>query len=112
MNRPIVQQLMSEQDRAQMKNPDRATVSRLTDLPNIGKAMAEDLELIGITHPAQLKGKNGLELWQSLCTISGERHDPCVIDVFMSVVDFMDGGEPQPWWAFTVARKALMEGPS
>jgi hypothetical protein len=35
-----------------MKNPDRKTVSRLEELPNIGKAMAADLRLIGI-EPSQ-----------------------------------------------------------
>jgi len=39
------------QQKKQMKNPDRETVSRLDELPNIGKAMADDLYLIGIDHP-------------------------------------------------------------
>ena len=40
-----------------------------------------------------------------LCAATGKRHDPCVIDVFMSAVHFMDGGEPLPWWSFTQERK-------
>lgn len=88
-----------------MKNPDRDTVSRLDALPNIGKAMAADLQLTGIDHPKQLIGKDPYTLYETLCEKTGRRHDPCVIDVFISVVHFMEGGEPLPWWAFTEERK-------
>ena len=88
-----------------MKNPDRETVSRLEDLPNVGKAMTSDLRLIGIEKPRELIGKDPFNLYAELCTRSGQRHDPCVIDVFMSVIHFMEGGEPLPWWSFTDERK-------
>ena len=88
-----------------MKNPDRKTVSRLEELPNIGRAMAADLRLIGIHRPADLIGKDPFKLYETLCTITGRRHDPCVIDVFMSVVRFMEGGDALPWWSFSEERK-------
>lgn len=88
-----------------MKNPDRKTVSRLEDLPNIGKAMADDLRLIGVDHPRKLIKKDPFILYDKLCRATGKRQDPCVIDVFMSVIRFMEGGEPQPWWSFTDERK-------
>ena len=88
-----------------MKNPDRETVSRLIELPNIGKAMTVALQLIGIDHPKKLIGKEPFELYEALCASSGKRHDPCVIDVFMSVISFMEGGDPLPWWSFTDERK-------
>ena len=88
-----------------MKNPDRKIVSRLVDLPNIGRAMAGHLQLIGIDHPKKLIGKEPFELYEALCVTSGKRLDPCVIDVFMSVTHFMEGGEPLPWWSFTDERK-------
>lgn len=91
-----------------MKNPDRATVSRLIDLPNIGKAIANDLQLIGIDHPRKLIGKDPYNLYKELCTVSGNLHDPCVIDVFISAVHFMEGGNPLPWWSFTNERKKHM----
>jgi len=91
-----------------MKNPDRKTVPRLEDLPNIGKAMVEDLRLIGIDHPKKLIGKDPFKLYEALCNKTGMRHDPCVIDVFMSAVHFMEGGGPLPWWSFTVRRKKLI----
>ena len=88
-----------------MKNPDRKTVSRLDALPNIGKAGMVDLMLIGIKHPQELIGQDAFVLYETLCQKTGTKHDPCVIDVFMSAIDFMQGGEPQPWWVFTEKRK-------
>ena len=75
-----------------MKSPNRQTVSKLTDLPNIGKAMARDLRLINIQHPKDLIGKDGYQLYDELCKVTGKKHDPCVIDVFLSVIHFMEGG--------------------
>jgi len=39
--------------------------------------------------------------------LAGCRHDPCVIDVFISVTSFMNGSDPEPWWAFTAERKSV-----
>ncbi len=94
-----------------MKNPDRKTVSRLEDLPNIGKAMAADLRLIGIDHPKKLIGKDPFKLYAKLCRTTGVRQDPCVIDVFMSAVNFMEGETPLPWWSFTDERKKRINLP-
>ena len=80
-------------------------MQKLVDLPNIGKAMAKDLQLIGIDHPKKLIGKDPFSLYEKLCIKTGQRHDPCVIDVFMSVVHFMEGEDPLPWWFFTETRK-------
>ena len=88
-----------------MKNPDRDRVSRLDTLPNIGKAIAADLHLIGIDHPNKLIGMEPYQMYEALCTATGKKQDPCVIDVFMSAVHFMEGGEPLPWWLFTQERK-------
>ncbi|MEZ4846858.1 MAG: helix-hairpin-helix domain-containing protein [Bdellovibrionota bacterium] len=79
----------------------------LEQIPNIGKACAEDLRLMGITKPSQLKGKNGLRLYDQLCRVTGVRHDPCMADTLMAAVDFMNGGKPKPWWAFTSERKKI-----
>ena len=83
----------------------RSKVKHLTDLPNIGKASAEDLRVLGIRRPEQLVGKCPFELYERLCRKTGVRHDPCVIDVFMSVTSFMDCAAARPWWAFTKNRK-------
>lgn len=84
---------------------DRSRLVTLTDLPNIGPACAHDLRLLGIHEPSQLVGQRPFEMYEKLCTKTGSRHDPCVIDVFMSVTRFMAGEEARPWWTYTQERK-------
>lgn len=50
-----------------MKSADPSSISKMTDLPNIGKAISADLEKIGLTHPKQLIGKDAYELHKLLC---------------------------------------------
>ncbi|MGB4858119.1 MAG: helix-hairpin-helix domain-containing protein [Dokdonella sp.] len=85
---------------------DRRQLNRLADLPNVGPAMVRDLQLIGIYRPDQLKRRCPLELYGALCVISGTRHDPCVLDVFMSITRFVNGAPPLPWWSYTAERKS------
>ena len=91
-----------------MKKTDRNSITRLEELPNIGKAIAEHLRIVDIHHPEDLKGKEALELYTELCSITGKRHDPCLLDVFMATVAFMEGGEQLPWWSFTAERKKFL----
>jgi hypothetical protein len=86
---------------------DRNRVVALTDLPNIGKAGAEDLALLGIREPSQLVGKCPFEMYEMLCEKTATHHDPCVIDVFISITRFMNGEEPRAWWNFTAERKQM-----
>lgn len=87
---------------------DRQRLHQLTDLPNIGKASAADLRLLGITAASQLAGKDAYRMFAQLCELTGQRHDPCVIDVFLSVIRFVEGEEAQAWWAFTEERKRTL----
>jgi hypothetical protein len=87
----------------------RERVKTLTDLPNIGRAMAEDLHLLGIDTPEQLKGRDPYVLYQELSIATGQRQDPCVLDTFISITRFMDGDDARPWWAYTAERKAAMQ---
>ena len=50
----------------QMKNPNRQTVTELTDLPNIGTAIASDLRLLNIHHPQDLISKDAYLLHNEL----------------------------------------------
>ncbi len=79
---------------------------RLEQLPNVGPALAADLRLIGIERPADLRGKDAWVLYRALCDKTGQRHDPCVLDTFMAVTDFMRGAPAAPWWKYTAERKA------
>jgi hypothetical protein len=83
----------------------RDQVHALTDLPNVGPAMARDLARLGITSPADVSGREPFALYQALCRETATRQDPCVLDVFMSVTAFMDGDDPRPWWHYTAERK-------
>lgn len=79
---------------------------RFTDIPNIGPAMAKDFGVLGLSDPADLAGRDPYALYDELCERTGVRHDPCVIDVFISAVRFMEGAPPLPWWHYTAERKA------
>jgi len=83
---------------------DRSHLIRLEQLPNVGRATAEDLRLIGIRKPADLIGKDPKALYDLLCAATSTRHDPCILDVFTSVVEYMEGAPVQPWWAYTTER--------
>ncbi len=94
-------------------NPDkviREQVTKLTDLPNIGPAMARDLMAIGIVAPDKLWGRSAHEMYETLCRVTGVRHDPCVLDVFLSITRFMEGNDPKPWWHYTRERKEYLNG--
>lgn len=91
---------------------DRARVKQLTDLPNVGKATADDLRLLGFHSPESLAGECPFEMYERLCQKTGHHHDPCVIDIFMSITYFMKGEPPCPWWEFTEARKNTLTGGS
>ncbi len=87
---------------------DRTRLRALTDLPNIGAACAEDLRRLGITRPEQLRAADPYALYEQLCIVRQQRIDPCMLDVFISITRFMDGGDAQPWWAYTAERKATL----
>ena len=85
---------------------ERNAVRTLTDLPNIGPSLAGDLRAIGIDVPDDLIGADPWVLYEALCVSSGQYQDPCVLDTFLSVTDFMAGQPPREWWAYTAQRKA------
>lgn len=89
-------------------NPRRCSrqrLARLTDLPNVGPAMAAALRSLGCETPADLVGRDPLELYRRLCRQRGCRQDPCVLDVFLSIERFLAGEEARPWWAFSQERR-------
>ena len=91
-----------------LKSPKAASADdcvRLEQLPNIGPALAANLRQLGIRHPQELRERDPLALYHSLCTVTGKRQDPCVLDTFMAAVDFMRGAAPTPWWRYTAQRK-------
>lgn len=83
----------------------RSQITRFEDIPNVGKATAADLVLLGYKDPGELVGQDPYVMFADLCARTGQRQDPCVIDVFISVVRYMEGGPPKKWWEFTAERK-------
>jgi len=86
----------------------RNELHSLEQLPNVGPSLAGDLRCVGVHRPGELRGKDPYALYRSLCRKTGTRHDPCVLDVFISAVRFMEGAPPLPWWHYTAERKRTL----
>jgi len=84
---------------------ERSQIRQLEQITNVGSATADDLRSIGISNPQQLVGQDPWVLYVRLCHTSHVLQDPCVLDGFMSVVEFMNGQPPKKWWEFTNERK-------
>jgi hypothetical protein len=80
--------------------------SPLTSIPNVGPAVARMLERLGIESLDDLAGRDPQELFDRLCALDGRPHDPCLLDTFVAVVTYADGGPARPWWEFSRERKA------
>jgi hypothetical protein len=83
----------------------RLRMTALEDLPNVGPAIAADFVRLGIRTPRELAGRDPYALYDELNRVTGTRHDPCVLDTFISAVRFMDGASARPWWKYTAERK-------
>jgi len=99
---------MTETKRKSKKTSSSRLPARLEDLMNVGKAVAGDLRLIGIKFPGELIGKDPYALYEKLCRKTKQRHDPCMIDTFISIVRFADGGIEKAWWNYTGERKSTL----
>jgi hypothetical protein len=89
---------------------DVAMTSTLTEIPNVGPAIARKLERVGVMALADLRGRDPDELFEQLCALDGRRHDPCLLDTFVAVVAYADGGPARPWWEYSRERKARARG--
>jgi Pathogenicity locus len=86
----------------------RIDINNLQDIPNIGKATEKNLNILGINKPNQLIGRDPYKMYNELCNVANQKYDPCLIDIFISAVKFMEGGSPKKWWEFTEERKIKM----
>ena len=84
---------------------NRTDINELNQIPNVGPATINYLNMLGIYKPFELIGKNPYTMFEKLCKISDQQIDPCLADVFISAVRFMEGGPPKKWWDFTQERK-------
>jgi len=95
-----------------VKSVSRAEVTDLQEIPNIGPSIAADLRRIGVSSPDDLLGNDPYEMYDELCRITGVRHDPCLLDVFIAATRFMAGEPAKSWWKYTPERKRTLAGRS
>jgi len=86
----------------------RLEIKHFQEIPNVGKATESDFITLGIYEPHQLIGNDPYQMFTDLCTLTNIKHDPCVIDVFLSAVRYMEGGPSKKWWKFTEERKLML----
>ena len=84
---------------------NRCEIKNLRDIPNVGMAMEKIFFTLGIDKPIELIGKDPYQMYTDLCRITQQRRDPCILDVFISAVRYMEGGPAKRWWEFTKERK-------
>ncbi len=82
---------------------------KLKELDGIGPKMLKDFELLGIANIDQLKKQSGRKMYDRLCELTGQRQDPCVLDVFVCAVaqakDPNLPAEQRNWWYWSRVRK-------
>lgn len=83
----------------------------LADLISVGPAILRDFELLGVRTVAQLARQNPRQLYQRLERSTGQRQDPCVLDVFHAAVaqarNLRLPAEKCQWWYWSRERKQL-----
>lgn len=86
------------------------TGRKLHDLISVGPAMLRDFELLEIRNIDALARQQPQQMYKRLCRITGERQDPCVLDVFSAAVaqarDPLLPPQQCQWWYWSRKRKA------
>lgn len=88
-----------------MKAKSAREVKKFKDISNVGPAMERDFVALGLKSPSDLASKDPYRLYQKMCQLTGQRQDPCVLDTYLAVVDFMKGAPARPWYSYTVFRQ-------
>lgn len=89
-----------------MKN--RQNITSFDDVPNVGPATIRYLNIIGINVPFELIGQDPIAMYFELCSVTNRLFDPCLADVFISAVRFMEGAPARNWWYYTKERKEIL----
>jgi hypothetical protein len=89
---------------------------RLEDLISVGPAMLRDFQLLGIRTVAQLACRNPQRMYNELCRLTGQRLDPCCLDVFQAAVAQARNPhlpvEQSLWWYWSRRRRSGGPSPS
>jgi hypothetical protein len=82
---------------------------KLRDLAGIGKSIEANLQSLGVMSVTDLAARDGDELYHALCSKTGTRQDPCVLDTFRcAVAQARDRRLPsvqRNWWWWSQQRK-------
>ena len=89
---------------------NREQYTRLEQIPKHWSFSSEGFEPYQPFLSTDLIGRNPYDMYEELCRKTGQRHDPCVIDAFISAVRFMEGEPKRPWWIYTSERKHRLTG--
>ncbi len=84
---------------------------KLSELHNVGPATLADFTVLDIASVEQLSECDPDILYRDLQIRTGQRHDPCVWDVFAATIHQARSGEAKNWWEFTALRKARTDFP-
>ena len=87
---------------------NRTDINDLKFIPNVGPATIRYLNILGIKKPFELIGQDPYSMFHELCQVTGKQFDPCLADVFISAVKFMEGAPPHRWWHYTEERKRTL----
>jgi hypothetical protein len=83
---------------------------RFRDLVSVGPKMERDFEMLGIRSVPQLARQDPARMYEKLCSLTGVRQDPCVLDVYCAAVaqacDPRLPAEQCQWWYWSRKRKA------
>jgi hypothetical protein len=81
---------------------DRPHLAALMEIPGVGEKTAKDLWEMGIRAPADLRGRNPLQLYETLCSLKGSKIDRCMLYVFRCAVYYASNERHDPellkWW--------------
>jgi hypothetical protein len=76
----------------------------------VGPKIARDFDMLGIRSVPQLARQDPDRLYEKLCSLTRQRQDPCVLDVFCAAVaqarDPRLPAEQCQWWYWSRKRKA------
>lgn len=86
----------------------RTDIHDFNRIPNVGPATIRYLKALGIKTPFEIIGQNPYSMYMELCDMTGENIDPCLADIFISAVKFMEGEPPQKWWHYSKERKKTL----
>jgi len=92
----------------------RETPRQLADLISVGPAMLRDFAMLGVKNVAQLAKQNPQRMYARLGQRTGQRQDPCVLDVFCAAVAQAQNprlaAEQCQWWWWSRQRKKVTSG--